>query len=835
MSSGVRQSSLAFAWRMLWRDWRAGELRILAVALVIAVTSVTAVGFFIDRVDRGMQQQAAALIGADLVISAGRPITPGLENQAQQRGLRTAGLMQFRSVALAGEQPQLVEVKAVSEGYPLRGELRIADAPYATDRSTDGIPAGGEAWVEPRLLQVLGLRVGDSLQLGEQSFTVRQVLSFEPDRGGDMFSVAPRVLINRQDVAATGLIQTGALVNYRLLIAGAPLEVQDLRNALRAQLQVGERILSVKEGRPELRSALERAQRFLGLAALISVLLAGVAVATAARRFAQRHFDTSAILRCLGATQATILRAFGLEMLCLALFASSVGLALGLLTQTVITGILDQLLLSSLPAPSLRPLVLGYATGVILLLGFALPPLLALRRVPPLRVLRRDQSQTATPAWQIYAAVLFSLGLLLYWQIGELRLVGYVLGGMLVTLALLVLAAAGLIRVLRGLRGRVGVAWRFGLANIARRPGSSVIQIVAFGLGIMVLLLLSTVRTDLLNDWRQSLPPEAPNHFVINVQPDQVAGIQAFFDQRGVGTPALYPMVRARLVGINGRSVSSDDYQSERARHLVTREFNLSWADKPQADNTLVAGRWWRPSQHGQALLSLEEGIAETLGIGLHDNVAFDVNGRERTFRVSSLRAVDWDTFNINFFTVVPPGVLEQDPASWVTSLYLDSQQKHRIGELVKQFPNVTVIDVEAIMTRIRSIMDRVILAVEFVFLFTLLAGLAVLYAAIQANQDERRYESAVLRTLGARKAVLLRGLIAEFLTLGALAGLLAGLTATALTWLLAERVFHFPYQFDPFIGLAGIAIGMTIVGIAGLLGTRNVLTQPPARTLRHV
>jgi putative ABC transport system permease protein len=405
---------------------------------------------------------------------------------------------------------------------------------------------------------------------------------------------------------------------------------------------------------------------------------------------------------------------------------------------------------------------------------------------------------------------------------------------MLVTLLSLALAAWGLVKLLGGLRQRVGVAWRFGLANIARRPASSVIQIVAFGLGIMVLLLLSTVRNDLLNDWRQSLPPEAPNHFLINVQPDQVTGIQAFFAQQGVGKPALYPMVRARLVRINTHKVNSEDYQSNRARHLVTREFNLSWAAKPQIDNTIVAGKWWRPRDYGKPLLSLEAGLGDTLGIKLHDRLTFDINGREQTFTVSSLRAVDWDTFHINFFTVVPPGVLEQEPASWVTSLYLNATQKQRLGQLVQQFPNVTVIDIEAIMNRVRGIMDRVILAVQFIFLFTLFAGLAVLYAAIQANQDERRYESAVLRTLGARKPVLLRGLFAEFFTLGALAGLLGGLAATALAWLLASRVFHFAYRFDPLIGLAGVAAGLAIVGIAGVLGTRRVLTQPPAITLRE-
>jgi putative ABC transport system permease protein len=321
---------------------------------------------------------------------------------------------------------------------------------------------------------------------------------------------------------------------------------------------------------------------------------------------------------------------------------------------------------------------------------------------------------------------------------------------------------------------------------------------------------------------------------LINVQPDQVAEIQKFFDQQGVHKPQLYPMVRARLMRINNRTVSTDDYESDRAKHMLTREFNLSWAAKPQVDNTIVAGKWWRESDYGKRLLSLEAKLADTLRIKLNDTVSFDINGTLRQFKISNLREVDWDTFNINFFTVVPPGVLEKDPASWVTSLYLNTEQKQQLSQLVKRFPNVTVIDVAAIMDRVRSIMDRVVLAVEFIFLFTILAGLAVLYAAIQANQDERRFENAVLRTLGARKPVLLRGLIAEFITLGALAGLLAGLAATALAWVLAAQVFHFAYQFNPIIGVVGIGMGIVVVGIAGVLGTRPVLTQPPVVSLRH-
>lgn len=819
---------------MLGRDWRGGELYMLAVALLIAVTSVTAVGFFVDRVERGMQQQAAELIAGDLVLSSSRPLRAQIEAQARQRGLQTAHIAQFRSVAVAGEQLQLVEVKAVSADYPLRGALRTAGEPYAADQPATGIPARHEAWVQARLLQALDLSVGDSFRLGESDFRISRVLTYEPDPGGDMFSVAPRLLINRLDVAATRLLQAGALVNYRLLVAGPPAGVAEFGDELKLELRAGEKLLGVKDGRPELRSALDRAQRFLGLAALISVLLAGVAVATSARRFAWRHLDSSAVMRCLGATQSTIIRAFSLEMLWLALLASSLGVLLGLLTQTLLAQILGRLLLAELPLPSLRPLLPGYATGVILLLGFALPPLLALRHVPPLRVLRRDVTGRGARAWQVYGAVFAAMGALLYWHIDEPRLLLYVFAGMLATVALLGLAAHALILALQRLRGRVGVAWRFGMANIARRPGSSVMQIVAFGLGIMVMLLLSTVRDDLLRDWRQSLPPDAPNHFLINVQPDQVAGIQAFFARRDAGETRLYPMVRARLTAINARPVSSADYENERARHLVTREFNLSWAERPQADNSIVAGQWWRPRDYGKPLLSLEAGLADTLGIRLHDTLSFNINGRTQVFTVSSLREVDWDSFNVNFFTVVPPGVLDSEPASWVTSVYLDAAQKRRLGELVKQYPNVTVIDIEAIMNRVRGIMDRVIRAVEFIFLFTLAAGVAVLYAAIQSGQDERRYESAVLRTLGARKPVLLRGLVAEFLTLGALAGLLAGLAATSLAWVLAEQVFHFAYRFNPMVGVAGVLAGMLIVGIAGVLGTRSVLTQPPALTLRQ-
>jgi putative ABC transport system permease protein len=819
---------------MLWRDWRGGELTILAIGLIIAVTSITAVGFFTDRIERGLKMQSAELIAADLVLTSGRSDINDYLTEARSNDFQVTTTQQFRSVVLANERLQLAEVKAVSDGYPLRGVVRISDTAFGEDEATTGIPAPGELWVEPRLLQLLQLEIGDSVDLGTSTFTIRKFIRYEPDRAGDLFSVAPRVMMNSADLADTGLISTGALVNYRVLIAGESDSIESYRDVVKKRLRAGEQVLSVEEGRPELNTALRSAQQFLGLAALISVLLAGVAVATVANRFSSRHLNTSAMMRCLGASQDTIIRLFTMEMLWLSLIASTVGCLLGMLTQLVITDLLDQLVLRQLPPPSLKSLVLGYATGIVMLIGFALPPLLSLRRVPPLHVLRKDVPSRPPSVWTVYLAVLLCMSLLLYWQIGDLQLVSIVIGGIIATLAVLATAAYLLILLLNRLRARVGVAWRFGLANISRRPGSSVIQIVAFGLGIMVLLLLSTVRSDLLDNWQSSLPNDAPNYFVINVQSDQVANITEYFDELGVNRTTMYPMVRARLVEINGRKVSTSDYESERAKRFVTREFNLSWARDMQPDNEVVMGQWWQQQDYGRPLMSFETQLAQTLKLQLNDVVSFDINGSLMDFTISNLRSVDWDTFNVNFFTVVPPGVLEQQPANWITSVYLDKEQRQQLDKLVREFTNITLIDIETIMQRVRGIIERVSLAVEFIFLFTLLAGLAVLYAAIQSNQDERRFESAVLRTLGASKKVLMLGLFAEFTMLGAISGLLAGLAATSLAWLLAEFIFRFDYQFDISVALTGLISGILIVVIAGILGTRSVLTTPPVKTLRE-
>ncbi len=822
--------ALKFSLRLLARDWRAGELRVLLIALVIAVASVTSVGFATDRVKQALRQQGNELLGADLVIMSDQAL-PQHAARAAAHNLQHAATMSFVSMVLSGDVNQLAEVKAVSENYPLRGELRIAREMFGVEQVVRAIPSPGTVWVDARLLQQLKLKMGDTLTLGAEQFTITALLTHEPDRGGNMFSIAPRLLMNLNDVPATGLVQTGSRIRYRLLAAGEADSVRQFRAGVENSLQPDERLETVEDARPEVRSALERAERFLGLAALVSVLIAGAAVATAARRYSVRHLDTCAMLRCLGAPQAFITRSYLYQMLALGVAASLLGCAAGYAAHGLFTDLLGRLTAAPLPPPSLRPALFGFAIGLVTLLGFALPPLLALKNVPALRVLRRELGLPVRGI-SAYLSGILLLGALMIWQAGDLKLGAYIVAGTLAALAVLALMAWLLVQGLARLRTRVGVAWCFGLANIARRPASSVTQILAFGVGIMALLLLTLVRGDLLESWQQSLPREAPNRFIINIQAEQLPALRDFFARQEMPAPEFYPMVRGRLVSINDKPVSASDYKDQRAARLIEREFNLSWMERLPQDNRIIAGEWWPGAAAN--LLSVEDGIATTLGIKLGDMLTYNIAGETFTAQVTSLRKVDWDGFHVNFFVIATPDALGRYPASYITSFYLPDNRQALLGTLVKSFPNLTIIDVAAIMTQVRAIIERVTLAVEYVFGFTLLAGFVVLYAALQSTRDERLQDSALLRTLGASRRQLLAGLAAEFLLLGALAGLVAAAAASVLGYILAERVLHLPYVFNAWIWLTGLVAGGIGVAAAGVLGMLSAIRHPPLTMLRN-
>ncbi|TCV90697.1 ABC transporter permease [Sulfurirhabdus autotrophica] len=826
-------NTIKLSLRFLLREWRVGELNVLLLAVIIAVASVTTVGFFTDRVQQVLSRQANQLLGADLIIASDHPIRTEFSVQAISSGLKVASFVLFPSMVLNQEASQLAEIKAVSPGYPLRGKLKAGSQLYAAGVAVNEGPKKGNVWAEPRLLTQLGLQTGDKIELGGLSLTVSAVLTQEPDRSGDFFSIAPRLMMNLDDLAKTGLIQPGSRANYRLLIAGDALAVEKYRAWAEQHIARGEKLEGVQDARPEIRAALERAQKYLGLASLVSVVLAAVAVAVASRRFMRRHLDGCAVMRCVGASQSLIFKLNFYQFLWLGIAASLIGSLFGYLAQTVLAHWLSSVVPGELPQPTLFPVAEGVLTGLVLLLAFSLPPLLQLRKVPTLRVLRRELGAPEYSSLASYGLGLMAVGGLLIWKAGDVTLGVYAFAGLAMAMILAALLTWGLILGITKLRKYAGSSWFYGLANVSRRGIGSVAQVVAFGLGMTALLLLTLVRSDLMTSWQTTLPPEAPNRFVINIQPDQIIPMQQFFKSARVSVPQILPMVRGRLVSINGKKISVAAFPDDRARRLVEREFNLSWSDQLQTDNKVVAGRWWQASDKGKALLSVEEGIAKTLGIQLGDELTYDVAGSRITAKVSNLRKVNWDSFNVNFFVVAPSGLLNDSPASYITSFYWPESDGILLNQMVKRFPNFTVIDVAAVMTQVRSIMERVASAVEFVFLFTLLAGLMVLYAAISATQDERIFENAVMRTLGASRRQLLAAQLTEFVSIGVLSGFVAALGASGASYVLSTRILNLPFHFNPWIWVAGIVLGGVGIAFAGWLGIRKTLNQPPLLTIR--
>ena len=835
--------TLLLAMRLLRRDWRAGELRVLGAALILAVASVGTVGFFADRVQGALTSQANLLLGADLMISGDRTLPSAFADTARARGLATTNVIRFNSMVQPGPRASadaaavLTDVKAVGVGYPLRGEVLLADAAQPAGIVAKGIPARGEVWPDVRLAERLGVKIGDPIAVGESTLIVSGIVLQEPEVAGVVFALGPKLLVNIDDVPATNLLQPGNRATWRLLVADRANTgtLEAYRTWIAAETKPGQRLETVRDLRPEVRQTLERAEKFLGLAALVAVLLAAVAVALAASRYLRRHLDAAAMMRCFGARTGQTLALFFLQFLVLGVIACSIGVVVALVGQQLLMMLLSAVVATELPAPSWLPGVAAFATGFLLLFGFALPPLVALAKVPPLRVLRRDLPRPRAGGVLAYAAGAATVALLIGVQAREVQAGLIMVGGV----AGLLLVAAGAAWLLLALLKRLpqrGVTWRFGLANLRRRAFASSLQIGALALGLMALLLLTVVRGDLMRNWRASLPPDAPNQFLVNVLPDQVVDARAQL-QKGVGKDVAFnPMVRGRLVAVNGAEVDTKKYVDTRARRLAEREFNLSWSDVLPKGNRLTAGAFWTPGMAAaDAGMSLEDGIAETLGVKLGDTLTFDIAGNAVSAKVTSLRKVDWDSFRVNFFAIFPPGPLDTMPSTYIAAFRAPEGNSAWLPALVQKHPNILAIDIGEIVKQVQGIMDHVSRAVEFVFLFTLAGGLLVLQAAIAATQDERQFDAAILRTLGASQRQLATAQLAEFLLLGALAGVVAAAGATAVGWALADRVFKIPFEANLMIWLYGLLGGAIAVAVAGWFGTRATMRQPPLAVIRQL
>ena len=817
--------------RLLARDWRSGEVLVLLAALVVAVAAMSAVTFFTDRVRAAVSQQAGEALAADLRIDSSTDLPASVRAAAERHGLETADVVSLRSVVVAGQTPSLADVRGVTAAYPLRGQVRVADRLGGVPQPAVGAPRRGEVWAEPSLLARLGIAVGDELEAGTLRLRVTHTLEFRPDEGWRFTEIAPTALLSLDDVLASGLLAPGSISRRAALYAGSVDALAAFRADIAQLLRPQDRVEDYRDGRPEVRAAIGNAERFLELAALVSVLLGGVAVAMAARRFVARRLDAVALMKCLGLRHREVLALHLVQLLLLVAIAAFVGSVVGYLAQFGLTAALADLIEAQLPAPGLQGAALGPVTAVAVALGCALPPLLQLGGVPPARVLRNDIAPPQLRYTTIYGVAAAAVTGLLYVLFGDAKLIVYLLGGTVATFFVLYFAGRLLVVLLQRVRGGVGVAWRYGIANVARRGRESSVQVVAFGIGLMVLLLLTSVRTELMSEWQATLPPDAPNHFLFNIQPQERDAVGAALAAAGVESPQFTPLVRARISMVNGKPASDFPALTERGRRELTDELNLTWSAELPGANEVVSGSWWVGA--GEPELSLEEELRASIGLKLGDEVTFEIGGESLAVHLTNTRLVHWDSFRPNFFLVLSPGAVEHYAQTYITSLHVGPERRTLTIDLIRQFPSVSVIDVGAVIEQVRSAMDRAALAVQYVFLFTLAAGIMVLLAAIQSTRDERMFESAVLRTLGARRSVVLQGVAAEFTALGLLSGTLAAVGAASIGYLVATRLFNLNYVPGVALWLGGLLAGAAVVGISGTLAVRSVVNHSPAATLR--
>ena len=824
--------------RRATREWRLREIRLLFVALTVAVLSVTSISFFTDRVDRVMRLQGTALLGADLVISSSRPLKDKIRKIAKP--FTAVDVIEFRSVILNDENSLLTEVKAVAEGYPLRGTLETSQLVGNIGFSTLSVPQEGEAWAAAEVFYRLGLAPGDTIQLGTASLKLTRILTFEPDAGGSVFRFAPRLMINALSLAETGLITPASRATYKLLISGEEKSMLELRQPLKQALSPAETLQTVDEGRPEISEALNRAVRFMKLASVLTIIIAGAAVALAVLSYTRRERNNIAILKTLGATRTLLWQDYALRFLILVATATLFGSLLGLFVQFILAQLLAGLLNLSLPGVSFKPLGAGLATAMLTLSGFALPPILSVIQTPPMRVMRAEEGNAHRSTLLSIVSISLAMAGFLFWQAGEFKLAAIVFVGLMGGLGLMLLISWLITRMFRRFRIYRGNGWQLGLSNIGRYGGRAALLITTIGSGIFALSLLGGVREDLVAAWQNRIPANAPNHFMINIQATDLDTLDTFLKQRSLDRFQIYPMIRGRLRAINHEPVRPEHFADHQAQGSLRRELNLTTTLTLPLENTITSGRWFAPQPSldtppEKLGVSVETELANGLGLKLNDILEFDIAGQAFSAPVTSLRQVQWDTMQPNFYVIAAPGALDDYPTSYITAVHIDDSDTHFTTDLVASFPNITVLDVRAILNQIQRIIAQVSNAVEVVFAFSLLAGIVVLLAAIQTQRNDRRQEIAILKTLGASQRQIKSSVAAEFMMLGALAGSVGSGMALLTGWVLAEQIFNLSYQASWQPVAWGVFAGIFGLGGVGYAVIRELVRTPPTRLLQEL
>ncbi len=832
--------TLALALKFAIRDWRAGELRLLIAALLVAVGSVSAITLFVDRLQRAIEQESTGFLGADRVISGSREIPEGFRELARDAGLRQTDVITFNSMVFAdasgSDRNQLASVKAVLPGYPLRGVARIADTPFATGAATSQVPDVGEVWMDSRLFPALGVGVGDRIALGYAEFTVGAVLTGEPDRGGSFSDFGPRVLMRVEDIPATRVVQPGSRIGYRLMLAGEDAALRSLFDSVREDLAPNYRWRSIRDANASIGRAIDRAESFLLLGGLLAVLLAGIAVALAANRYARRHFDHVGVLKTLGATPREIQWGYLGVLLVIGIVGTLLGLALGGVVHLGIIAALGDLLPPTLPLPGPRPIAVGSVTGFVCLLAFALPPLLGLRKISPMRVIRRDLGAGVAPIVTYSFAAAGSLALLI-WHTGSVVLTAAALIGAVVRGGTFAILALVMLRGGRFIGMQAGSTWRLALAGLQRRYRENVAQIVIFGFAIMLLLVMLLVRTALVEDWQAEIPERTPNHFLMNVVPSEVEAVQRLLTERTDYDGQLFAMIRGRISAVN--DVAAGEWRRRGGPRPpgpgIRSERNLTFAADLPDNNVVVEGEWWSEDDPREPAASLEDDYARSIGVSVGDMLTFDIGGLPLTVPVTNTRSVEWDSLQPNFFIIFSPGTLEDYPATFMTSFHLTRAQKPFLNELLSAHPTVTLIEVDEIIDQVRSIIDRVTQTVELVLYLVLGAGVLVLIASIGSSRDQRLREHALLRALGGTRPLIQGALVTEFAILGIFAGIVAVVGAEITVFTLNREIFELPTGLHVWLWATGPAIGTAMIATVGYLGTRKLVNSPPATVLREV
>lgn len=832
--------NLKLAWSQTLSLWRAGALRVLVFALVLAVSAITAVGFFTERVESALSQQGALLLGGDLAVLADHEIPAVFVERAQQQGLASTKTYEFPSMVVVGELSQLVEIKAVDQGFPLRGDLTLGSTAFGAGQIVKSAPASGEAWIEPRLANLLDLKVGDQITVGEKNLLVSAMLLREPSRGGDMFSFAPRLMMSAQDLPATKLIQYGSRVKYQLLLSGDLKKIERYHAQMKPQLARGERIEDLRNARPEIKLALDKAEQFLGLSAMVSVILAMSAMLLSSMPYIKQSLDTFALMRCFGALQNTVLQVLALQTLLIAFFSALTGIAIGYAAQIGLAKLAGSLFVEALPPASLAPVLTGLAASLAMMMAVVLPHAWQMRKLTAMNILRRETLVQPISAQAKFLPAALVMTAMVVWQAQDIKIAISTMLAILALCFVVFIFAYGMVFFAKALirlspQNKTASTMMVGVQGLKTRIALSTVQTIGFSMGLMVLMLLALIRGDLISNWQASLPEDAPNRFVINIQPQQIDGIKTFFNTQHIHDTSVFPMVKGRLVKINDEAVKSSQWQEERAKRLAEREFNLSWAATMQSDNKLVAGRWWLPDEHGQPYLSLEQDLAKTLGIKLGDKLTFDVAGNPLKLTVTSLRKVDWDTMRANFFAVTPPAVLDGFAASYISSFHLPLGADLSLNQLVKQYPNLTVIDIAVLMQQVRGIMLKMSSTVEYVFIFSLITGVAVLYAALVATRDERLTEATLMRVFGASRRQVSMAYFTEFVLIGFAAALVATVAANVLAYYISIKVLDIPFQFNLMLAITTMLIATTAIPLAAWLGLRGFLNIPPRQLLNSI